>query len=253
MTAPVLSSAAQPSIEAVLFDLDDTLLDTASAFAAAVAAIAVEFLPHLPAERHPEILGTWRTDRGKHYQAHVDGHIDYRSQRLARVQEIQQEFGGQHLDVEGFGRWCSIWDEAFAGAWRAFDDTADALASLRGRGIPVGCVTNADRAQQERKLAATGLTDQLALLVTLDTFGVGKPDPRLFLEGARLLETDPNRVLYVGDEPIIDARAATHAGLCGVWLDRPGRRRGHAGEDSGALRKDGIAVIEELAGVDGLL
>src|SRR5699024_12241621 len=41
----------QLPIQAVLFDLDDTLLDTASAFAAAVAAIATEFLPALPAER----------------------------------------------------------------------------------------------------------------------------------------------------------------------------------------------------------
>src|SRR5699024_4957098 len=131
--------------------------------------------------------------------------------------------------------------------------TAAALDRLRRLGVPVGCVTNADRAQQERKLEATGLTEHLPLLVTLDTFGVGKPDPRVFHEGARLLEVDPARVLYVGDEPVIDARAATEAGLRGVWLDRPGRRRGHAGEDAAARRRHGLPAIAELADLHHLL
>jgi len=252
-TAGRSAGREQVPVEAVLFDLDDTLLDTASAFGAAVAAIATEFLPELPAERHPEVVATWRLDRGGHYQAHVEGRTDYLTQRLARAQEIQTAFGGELLDADEFTRWGRIWDEAFAGAWRAFDDTAEALDRLRQLGVPVGCVTNADRAQQERKLAATGLTDHLPLLVTLDTFGVGKPDPRVFHEGARLLEVDPARVLYIGDEPVIDARAATEAGLRGVWLDRPGRRRGHAGEDAVALRRHGIPVIEELAGLHALL
>src|SRR5699024_4818954 len=197
-TAERAVGRAQLPIQAVLFDLDDTLLDTASAFGAAVAAIATEFLPDLPAERHPEVVATWRLDRGGHYQAHVEGRIDYFTQRLARAQEIQTVFGGQPLDADGFTRWGRVWDEAFAGAWCVFDDTAAALERLRGLGLPVGCVTNADRAQQARKLAATGLTDHLPLLVTLDTFGVGKPDPRVFHEGARLLEVDPARVLYIG-------------------------------------------------------
>lgn len=247
------AGGAVAPVEAVLFDLDDTLLDTASAFAAAVSAVAAEFLPDLPAERHQEVVATWRLDRGKHYQAHVEGRVDYRTQRLARAQEIQTEFGGAALDRHSFARWARLWDRAFAGAWRAFEDTAEALAHLRRLGIPVGCVTNADRNQQERKMAATGLTDHLPLLVTLDTFGVGKPEARVFLEGARLLGVPPQRVLYVGDEPLIDARAATEAGLRGVWLDRPGRRRGHAGEDAAALRSAGIPVIEELAGLRSLV
>lgn len=233
-------------VRAVLFDLDDTLLDTAAGFATAVAAIAGEFLPQLGVDRYPEVLDVWRADTGGHYQAHVDGLIDYRSQRLARAQQIQAAFGGAALGGAEFERWSQLWDGAFSSSWVAFEDTAAILAQLRGLAVEVGCVTNAAAEQQRAKLAATGLTDAVPLLVTLDTFGVGKPDPRVFHEGARLLGVAPAEVLYVGDEPIIDARGASAAGLRGVWLDRPGRRRGHAGEDPGALIADGIPVITGL-------
>ncbi|HIZ34799.1 MAG TPA: HAD family hydrolase [Candidatus Ruania gallistercoris] len=248
-----MTATDRHQVQAVLFDLDDTLLDTASAFAAAVAAMAAEFLPHLEADRYPEVLATWRVDSGGHYQAHVDGVVDYRTQRFARAQQIQEQFGGAVLDDAGYDRWAQVWDRAFSGAWAAFEDTAVILAALRSAGLAVGCVTNAGTEQQSAKLAAVGLTDAVPLLVTLDTFGVGKPDPRVFHEGVRLLGFEPHQVMYVGDEPVIDARAATAAGLHGVWLDRPGRRRDHAGEDADALRAEGIAVIEGLAELTDLI
>jgi len=61
------------------------------------------------------------------------------------------------------------------------------------------------------------------MLVGVDRFGVGKPDPRVFLAGARMLGLDPASVAYVGDEKDIDAGAAAEAGFAvGIWLDRPG-------------------------------
>jgi putative hydrolase of the HAD superfamily len=60
------------------------------------------------------------------------------------------------------------------------------------------------------------------VLVGVDTLGVGKPDPRVFAEACRRLGTAPGRTAYVGDELDVDARAATAAGLLGIWLDRPG-------------------------------
>ena len=135
-------------------------------------------------------------------------------------------------------------------------------------------MTNAATDLQERKLKAAGLAD-LPVLVGVDTFGFGKPDPRVFLEGARRLGTEPSRTAYMGDEPAVDALAARQAHLTGVWLDRAGHRRGpgYGGpsrsgpalpsaaqpnaaqraavqddpQDPEALRAAGIVVIETLA------
>ena len=91
------------------------------------------------------------------------------------------------------------------------------------------------------------------MLVGTDTLGVGKPDPRVFLEACRRLGTEPARTAYIGDEFDIDASAAVRAGLVGVWLDRPGTRRFPVSDaeiaDSGVLV---VAGLDELPGALGL-
>jgi putative hydrolase of the HAD superfamily len=52
--------------------------------------------------------------------------------------------------------------------------------------------------------------------------GVAKPDPAIYLEGVRLLGTEPGETLYVGDNRLLDADGADAAGLVGVWLNRTG-------------------------------
>ena len=51
MTGPI----QEVPIQAVLFDVDDTLVDTRGAFGDAVGAVRRAFLPHVPAEREPEL------------------------------------------------------------------------------------------------------------------------------------------------------------------------------------------------------
>lgn len=61
----------------------------------------------------------------------------------------------------------------------------------------------------------------MAALVGTDTVNCPKPDPAIFLEGARQLGTDPASTMYVGDNLAVAAEGARDAGLVGVWLNRP--------------------------------
>jgi putative hydrolase of the HAD superfamily len=117
----------------------------------------------------------------------------------------------------------------------------------------VGVVTNAATELQERKLRSAGLAEWLPVLVGVDTFGFGKPDPRVFLAGTSKLGTDPARTAYVGDEPTVDALGAHEAGLVGVWLDRPGARRdGEHDVDVAVMRAAGVRVIAGLTDLPGV-
>lgn len=73
------------AVDGVLLDIDDTLVDTRGAFAVALTAAASTFLPHVTAERHPEMLQVWRADSGDHYRRYTRGEIGYRDQRFARA------------------------------------------------------------------------------------------------------------------------------------------------------------------------
>lgn len=236
-------------VRGVLFDIDDTLVDTATAFGAALAE-AFSTVTELSPERHADVVQIWRADAGGHFRRYVAGEVDLLTQRRARVLEITTHLGLPELDDEAFGAFETAYQAAFAASWALFDDAHACVAAAVDAGLAVGVVTNAPGEQQRAKIAAVGLADLLPTLVAVDTFGVGKPDARVFREGCRLIGTSPEETIYVGDELDTDARGAVGAGLRGVWLDRPGRRRGgpHAVTDQqlAAAQAAGVEVIASL-------
>ncbi|MPV50384.1 HAD-IA family hydrolase [Pseudactinotalea sp. HY160] len=238
---------------AVVFDLDDTLVDTRTAFAAAIDAATRLLDPDLTPERSAVALASWRQDLGGHYRAYTRGTVGYWEQREARLREIGRALGLPGLGADDVEAWNEAFDLAFAGAWAPFPDARPTVDRLREAGYEIGVVTNAQTRVQELKLAATGL-DDLPLLVTMDTFGVGKPAPEVFLEACRRLGVEPGETTYVGDELDTDARGAMNAGLRGMWLARPGRRRGgHHDEDPEGARASGVAVLTSLTELPDLL
>ncbi|WP_298458067.1 HAD family hydrolase [uncultured Cellulomonas sp.] len=236
---------AGSAVDGVLFDIDDTLVDTRAAFASALAVVAGRYLPDLPAGRHAELLAHWRADAADHYGRYTRGEATYREQRMSRANAMHTEFGGPALDDAGFDAWDAVFEDGFQAAWSAHDDAAVAVAELLAAGIAVGALSNAASAYQTLKLERAGLLDSVPLLVGVDTLGFGKPDPRVFVEACRRLGTDPARTVYVGDELDVDAVAARRAGMTGVWLDRPGPRRVPVTDADVAA--SGVVVIHGLA------
>ena len=250
--------------DGILFDVDDTLVDTKGAFARALAAVRAEYLPNVPPEREPELLSHWRTDPGGYYRRYTSGEMDHVTQRRLRAACCTRRSAPprSRRSPSRPGTRCS-------GARSRVVDGARGRPGRRRRRRRGGAPR---RRRDERGHGAAGAKLKLAglpglpVLVGVDTLGFGKPDPRVFLEGARLLGTDPARTAYVGDEPTVDALAAHEAGLTGVWLDRAGHRRGpgYSGpplpggeprdlQDPAALRAAGVVVIETLADLPAAL
>jgi putative hydrolase of the HAD superfamily len=213
-------------VDAVLLDIDDTLLDTRSAFFAAVRAVARTWLAHLDDDRHDEVALRWIADVGGHFRTFTRGEISIAEQRRRRAQDLQDAFGGQPLDDAQFAQWDASYSSAFRSAWRLHDDALPLLDSLRDMDVPVGALSNSSRDLSVEKLARLGLTDRLPLLVSPDDLGFGKPDPRVFALACERLGSNPSRTAYVGDELDVDAQGALEAGLVGVWLDRSGSTHG---------------------------
>jgi len=246
-TADRLTSqrGAAKAVAGVLLDIDDTLVDTRGAFRYALGVVAEDFLP---SGCDVDLMTSyWRADASGWYRAHTRGEISHREQRMRRANELHAEFGGLALDEAAYDEWNTVFEAMFKEGWRAHPDAEALLDTLDGCGIEYGAVSNADSSYQEVKLARVGLT-RMAMLVGVDRYGVGKPDPRVFREGARLLGLEPATVAYVGDEKDIDATAAVDAGLAlGIWIDRPG---GHP--QPGPLA-DGVVRVESLAEVPEVL
>ncbi|GIG40138.1 HAD family hydrolase [Cellulomonas phragmiteti] len=236
------------AVDGVLFDIDDTLVDTRAAFRVALAAVLDRYAPGADVDA---ALALWRADPGGHYRAYTRGERTFREQRMTRANELHAALGGPVLDDAAYDAWDAVFDDAFASGWTAHADADRALARLLDAGIRIGALTNARHAYQTAKLDRAGLGTRLEVLVGVDTLGYGKPDPRVFLEACRRLGTAPERTAYVGDELDVDAVAAREAGLVGVWLDRPGPRRVPVTDAEVAAA--GVLVIRTLDDLAGIL
>jgi putative hydrolase of the HAD superfamily len=239
-------------VEAVLLDIDDTLLDTRSAFFAAIRAVAGTWLAHLEDQRYDEVALRWIADVGGHFRTYTRGEISITEQRRRRAADLQQTFGGADLDDAAFAAWDAAYSAAFRESWRLHDDALPFLAAVEAAGVPVGALSNSSREMSVDKLARLGLSARLPLLVSPDDLGFGKPAPRVFTLACERLGSEPATTAYVGDELDVDAQAATAAGLVGVWLDRRQQWSAEAGvEVVGALRAPDLHAVAALLDLGG--
>lgn len=109
----------------------------------------------------------------------------------------------------------------YESAWALFPDAVPALDALAGT-YRHAVLSNSALESQHQKLTVLGVRDRFESLICAAELGISKPAAGAFLASCDALGLDAHEVLYVGDEPDIDAAGATAAGLTGVWLDRRG-------------------------------
>lgn len=96
-----------------------------------------------------------------------------------------------------------------------FDDIDLLIASLHEQGLAWGIMTNKHRRFSEPLLQRFENFATAGALVCPDDVGAGKPDPRGILRACELLGVGPAACAYVGDHPR-DMDAAHKAGMRGV-------------------------------------
>ena len=238
----------RPVTRALLLDFDDTLIDTRAAMVAAGAAAVAELWPGTGAEVHHAAGVAFHGDPSGYFGRFTTGELGFAQMREARVAELLEAFSLKATD-EVHRRFEDAYAPAFAANVRLFDDVLPFLAAVTTAGIPMGLLTNSASHYTQQKLEITGLEGIFTVVVTRDTLGFGKPDPRAFHHACELLGPTPQETTYVGDHIEIDAIAAKDAGLYAVWLQRD------PGDTEGAVRARelGIPVVSSLNQVQALL
>lgn len=240
------------SVEAVLFDLDDTLFAHREAVDEAVIATleAMERAGDVPAVAEEQ--ARWRELEEHHYNRYLSGELDYREQRRERVRDFLAPYGTAVEDAAAEA-WFEQWVQRYRAAFRLHADALPCLDVLEQRipGVRFGIITNGDLAFQTAKLEALGIEQRFAHLITSGELGIAKPDPRIFEIAAERFGLRIEECAYVGDRLRTDAIGAAKAGMTGVWLDR-----GHVVPEPADLaeaRRLGVPVLSGLGELPGLL
>ncbi|MFG1813849.1 HAD family hydrolase [Kribbella sp. NPDC049174] len=198
-------------LQAVLFDLDGTLVDQESAAAAAVVEWAAE---HGITDAY--VADRWAELSDKHYMRYQRRELTFPEQRRRRVRAF---LGATVSDAEA--------DELFLGylrryeaGWTLFEDAVSALRKVRAAGLNAVVFTNGNEDHQRYKLDRLGLANEVDVLISSETLPAGKPDPRAFLQTVDRLGLTKADVLMVGDSLEKDVHGALAVGIDAVLVDR---------------------------------
>jgi HAD superfamily hydrolase (TIGR01509 family) len=186
-------------VDAVVFDLDGTLVDTSDVVPASYIACV--------SERAGRTISV------------ADVHANFAatpSEALAAL------LGRPTLpaDFDCFDRHLV----ARLGAARVYPGVHETLAALREAGTPYGVFTGASRRLATRVLDHTGLRDRAPLLVTGDEVASPKPAPDGIVDACAQLGVRPTHAAYVGDArtDMAAARAARCVACAAAWGDQYG-------------------------------
>lgn len=215
---------------AIIFDLDDTLVDQAGAARRAVVGWAAEH-----GITGVGVADRWETVSDVHYRRYQSREIGFQEQRRARAREF---LGADVTDDDA--------DVLFAGylkryeaQWVTFDDAVPTLRRVHEAGLGVVVLTNGDDAHQRLKLGLTGLAADVDLLVSTSTLPASKPDPRAYWPTCERAGIAPAEALMVGNSLSHDVLGPIEAGLDAILLDR------HDTHPESAVRR--ISTLRDLS------
>jgi phosphoglycolate phosphatase len=211
-------------IEAVVVDLDGTMVDTLGDFEAALGAMTHELGVRAVSRAD---IGRMVGKGSEHLIRSVLAHVDAPQEKFDAAWDAYQR---HYLAING--RYAAV-----------YPGVAEGLQALHARPLKLACLTNKPSAFVRPLLESKGLARWFDVVRGGDDFPVKKPDPLPLVKTCEALRSDPARTLMIGDSSN-DAKAARAAG-CRVVLVTYGYNHG---EPVQAVDADGyIDSLAELA------
>jgi N-acetyl-D-muramate 6-phosphate phosphatase len=210
-------------IEAVLFDLDGTLADTAPDMARTVNEMRIrrslapvplsQVRPHVSKGARGMLLGA--------FEMTVE-HPDFAAMR--------EEF-------------LTLYADRLSVDTVLFPEMAELLDAIEQRGMRWGVVTNKFERFARPVLHGLGLLQRSGTIVGGDTCARAKPFPDPLLHACRQIGIAPERTVYVGDDER-DIQAAHAAGMPGLVAGY-----GYIGDGPPPVAWGGDAIVDSPAGI----
>lgn len=192
-------------IQAVIFDLDNTLTDfmkaKEDAIRGAVDAMIDAGLPLGRAEATDQIFAIYK-DKGIEHQ---------------RVFNLFLEQTIGRNDDRILAAAVVAYRRARDGSLVTYPHARLVLNRLLKSGYKMAVVSDAPRFEAWIRLTSLGLQHSFDLVLTHDDTGAHKPDPRPFLMALDMLDVEPDRAVVIGDWKERDILGGQNAGLHTVY------------------------------------
>lgn len=185
-------------LRAVLFDLDQTLLDRKRTFRHFIddqyqRQTVLQQIPYDAFVQDFTVLddnGYGPKDRAYHAMLKKYG-LD-----TSLTDMLYQDFRGN-----------------YALCARPYNDTNEVLQAILNAGLKIGIVTNGVTKTQQTKMDVTGIGAFASTILISEAEGIKKPNPEIFHRALQRIGHTAEETVFVGDHPENDVRAAQGVGM----------------------------------------
>lgn len=191
--------------KAVMFDLDDTLLDRGAAVRKMFSVITREFYSGAATEA---MLHSFLKYDGNGYTSKIDSLNNL-------FAEFPPNFRIPDEEIYPF------WNAHFSDCFSVDEERVRVVREIQ-KLAKTAIITNGKTAGQTPKIQKTGLDKIFDTIVISEAVGAWKPDPRIFEAALERLGAKPEEAMYIGDHLKNDIGGAQAAGICGVWFNPRG-------------------------------
>ncbi|MBI51775.1 MAG: hypothetical protein CL779_00965 [Chloroflexi bacterium] len=205
------------TVNGILLDLDDTLVDSRSSWK---QGFQDTFKSYLNDHKHnfdlEEIyLEYTKIVSTKHEITNAQEWSDKLAQ--AGLLEIINKYIKIKINIAD--AWM-IFEKSWKKNIKLFSETNEILKSLQ-KNYKLGLVTNGLSEHQRYKIEKFDLKKYFQCILISEEVGFQKPEVEIFNQAAQKLDLSNNQIIHIGDNPSHDVIGANESGMFSCWLKRP--------------------------------
>ena len=202
------------TIQAVLFDLDNTLTHrdlTAQAYSRYLAEYYAPALAQVDSDKIIEIVR--RIDNGGYPKKELLTHGSIgASAAYALLQELSW------LNPPSIEELAQFWFRQFGRFAVEMPQAIQVLKQLKDQGYQLAIVSNGGHDTRLNTIRGLGIEPYFDEIISSGLVGFNKPQPEIFQITAERLGVQSAQCLYIGDHPVNDVQGAKNAGMNALWM-----------------------------------
>lgn len=193
--------------KAILFDLDDTLLNRDRAVIEMFLIILKKCYGNVDDKIKKQMLQSFIG-----YDKAAYGCNDKTKVFDSLFDEFPPKYRIPSQDIQDF------WNNHFPYCFSIHENTISLINTIK-KYVKVAIVTNGSTERQKAKIVNTGLNNYFDIIIISEEVGLSKPDKRIIELALRELNVKSEEALLVGDDLVKDISGCQNANVRGIWYN----------------------------------